>query len=211
MARELGLFEAMFSCRAMRRLSQESVPEAVLLKLVEAAGQAATGGNKQLGRWMIVRDREQKRRIAALNKEASQSFVEGRIERGESLPHHDAETRARMLKSVLWLAHHMQDISTLMVPCYQFETKPSAEALFSAQSSVWPGVQNLLLAARAEGLGAVLTSYALSDYEAFADVLDLPESIVAFGVVPVGYPLGNFGPVTRLPVSDVVWFDRYSS
>ena len=210
MVGEDGLFEIMYSCRAMRRLSSQPVPEDVLLKLVEAAGQAASGSNKQLGRWIIVRDAEQKRRIAELNKQASEVLVEGRIERGESLAHHDTETRARMLKSVLWIAHHMHEISTLMVPCYEFESKPSAEALASAHSSLWPGVQNLLLAARAKGLGAVLTSYALSNYEAFADILDLPEKIVAFGVIPVGYPLGNFGPVTRLPVRDVTWFDRYS-
>ena len=68
MTREMGIFEVMYSCRAMRRLSSRPVPEATLLALVDAAGQAATGSNQQRGRWIIVRDPEQKRRIAALNR-----------------------------------------------------------------------------------------------------------------------------------------------
>ena len=210
MAEEMGIFEVMFNCRAMRRLSGEAVPEADLLKLVAAAGQAATGSNTQKNRWIIVRDADQKRKLAALNRSASGEFIKARIARGETLPHHDAETRKRMLRAVLWLAEHMQDIHALMIACYEFEAAPSDDDISDAQSSIWPGVQNLLLAARALGLGAVLTSYALSDYEEFAKALELPDNIRAFALIPVGYPLGTFGPVTRLPVSQVTRFDRWS-
>ncbi|MFP6743992.1 MAG: nitroreductase family protein [Alphaproteobacteria bacterium] len=210
MTEQMGVYDVMHNCRAMRRLSSEPVPEAVLLKLVAAATQAASGSNKQGARWIIVRDAEQKKRIAALNRAASEDFVKVRIERAEALPHHDAARRRRMLNAVLWLAKHMHEISTLMIPCHQFEAPPTADDMCGAQSSVWPGVQNLLLAARAEGLGAVLTTYGLSDYEAFAEVLALPKDLGAFAVIPVGYPLGNFGPVTRLPVDQVTRFDRWS-
>ena len=125
MSEELGIFEVMFNCRAMRRLSGEPVPEEHLLKLVEAAGQAATGGNTQRNRWIIVRDPDQKKKLADLNRVASEEFVRDRIERGESLPHHDAQRRKRMLESVLWLAHHMHEIHALFVACYQFDAKPT--------------------------------------------------------------------------------------
>lgn len=210
MSDQMGVFEVMHNCRAMRRLSPEPVPEATLLKLIEAATQAATGGNTQRARWIVVRDGQQKKRIAELNREASEAFVKSRIERGESLPHQDAARRKRMLDAVLWLAGHMHEISTLIVACHQFEQPPTADDRCHAQSSVWPGVQNLLLASRALGLGAVLTTYALTDYQAFADVLELPPEIAAFGLIPVGYPLGKFGPVTRLPVDEVTRFDRWS-
>ena len=210
MSQEMGVFEVMFNCRAMRRLSGEPIPEEHLLKMVEAAGQAATGSNTQRNRWIIVRDEAQKKNLADLNREASEAFVQGRIDRGESLPHHDAARRKRMLQAVMWLAHHMHEIHALMVACYQFDAKPSREDMQSAHSSVWPGVQNLLLSARALGLGAVLTSYSLTDYDAFVKVLDLPEDMGAFALIPVGYPLGKFGPVTRLPVSEVMRFDRWS-
>ncbi|MFP6741175.1 MAG: nitroreductase family protein [Alphaproteobacteria bacterium] len=206
----MSVYDVMHNCRAMRRLSSEPVPEAVLLKLVAAATQAATGSNKQGARWIIVRDEAQKRRIADLNRAASEELVKGRIAGAEALPHHDAARRGRMLDAVLWLAEHMHEISTLMIPCHQFAAPPAADDMCGAQSSVWPGVQNLLLAARAEGLGAVLTTYGLSDYDAFAKILALPRDLAAFAVIPVGYPLGKFGPVTRLPVDQVTRFDRWS-
>lgn len=210
MTDQMGIYEVMYNCRAMRRLSPEPVPEATLMKLVEAASQAASGSNQQRARWVIVRDQRQKDRIAALNRAVSEEFVKARIARAEALPHHDSETRGRMLKAVLWLAEHMQEISTLVVACYEFDEKPDINDKAGAHSSIWPGVQNLLLAARAEGLGAVLTTYALSDYPAFAEILDLPDNIRAFGVIPVGYPLGKFGPVTRLPARQIARFDRWS-
>ena len=206
---EMGLFEVMFNCRAMRRLSSELVSEDKLRYLIEAASQAATGSNQQRSRWVIVREPEQKAKIAHLNRVASEEFVQGRIDRAESLPHHDAETRGRMLQAVMWLCRHMHEISTLIVPCYQFDSVPTTEDRAAAQSSIWPGVQNLLLAARAQQLGAVLTTYALSDYCKFASVLNLPREIYAFGVIPVGYPLGKFGPVSRKPVEEIVRFDRW--
>lgn len=210
MADEMGVFDVMFNCRAMRRLSSEPVPEETLVRLIEAAEQAASGGNTQRRRWVIVRDPARKAELAALNRAVSQDYVKGRIERGESLPHHDASTRKRMLNAVLWLAEHMQDIHALIVACYEFDSPPSKEDRARAQSSVYPAVQNLLLAARASGLGAVLTTYALNEYEDFARVIDLPEQFAAYALIPVGYPLGKFGPVTRLPVSDVMRFDHWS-
>lgn len=210
MPEPMSLYEVMYSCRAMRRLSSRPVPEETLTRLVEAAEQAASGSNQQRRRWIIVRDAEQKRRLAALNREASEALVRKRMEAREALPHHDADTRGRMLKAVLWLAGHMQDIHALVVACHEFDAPPDAAERARVQSSVYPAVQNLLLAARAEGLGAVLTTYALRDYAAFVKVLGLPENFAAYALIPVGWPLGKFGPVTRRPVSEVLRFDRWS-
>jgi nitroreductase len=70
-------------------------------------------------------------------------------------------------------------------------------------------VQNLLLAARALGLGAAPTTLAMSDREAFRSVLGLPDNVEAFCLIPVGWPLGRFGPVTRRPISEIVHRDRW--
>ena len=207
---EMGVFETMYNCRAMRRLSSEPIPEEQLVALIEAAEQAASGGNTQRRRWIIVRDEAQKAKLAALNRAVSEEYVKGRIARGESLPHHAASTRGRMLNAVLWLAEHMQDIHALVVACYEFDEPPDEAARMRVQSSVYPGVQNLLLAARAMGLGAVLTTYSLNRYEEFTDALDLPDNFGAFALIPVGYPLGKFGSVTRRPVEQAMRFDRWS-
>ena len=210
MTKETGLYEVMYNCRAMRRLSSDPIPEQVLLRLIESAEQAASASNTQRRRWIIVRDPACKARIAELNRRACETGVKSRIAAGEALPHHDASTRKRMLNAVLWLAHNMQHIHALIVACHEFDDAPDAAERARVQSSVYPAVQNLLLAARAEGLGAVLTTYALRDYDAFTKALELPENFAAYALIPVGYPLGKFGPVARRQVSEVVRFDKWS-
>ncbi|MCZ6640154.1 MAG: nitroreductase family protein [Gammaproteobacteria bacterium] len=204
------LFDVMYNCRAMRRLDSKPVPEELLLKLIEAANQAPSGSNMQRARWIIVRDAEQRARLAALNKTAVEAYVGPQSGRAGALPHQSAEKRQRMLDSVLWQAEHMQDIPALVIACFEFDEAVPAGQAARAGSSLWPGVQNLLLAARALGLGAALTTLGLSDREASREVLGLPENIEAFGLIPIGYPLGNFGPLTRLPVAETMRWDRWS-
>lgn len=210
MTKEIGLFEAMYNCRAMRRLDTKPVPEDLLLKLIDAANQAPSGSNQQRARWIIVRDAEQREKLAVLNKKAVEAYVGPQSGRAESLPHQSAEKRQRMLDSVLWQADHLQEIPTLVIACMEFDGAVTSAEASRAGGSLWPGVQNLLLAARGLGLGAALTTLGLSDRTASREVLGLPENIEAFGLIPVGYPLGNFGPVTRLPVADTMRWDRWS-
>lgn len=205
---DLSLFDVMHNCRAMRRLDTREVPEEVLVQLIDSANQAASGGNQQRGRWVVVRDPDQKQAIADLNREVSADFVKARIERGEELPHHDAATRARMLDAVLYLAENMQTYPALIVACLEFDERPAE--ISSLGGNIWPGVQNLLLAARALGLGAVPTTYAINRREEFESIIGLPETMAAYALVPVGYPLGNFGPVTRRPAEEIMRFDRWS-
>jgi nitroreductase len=77
-------------------------------------------------------------------------------------------------------------------------------------SSIYPAVQNLLLAARANGLGATLTIWHLFQEADFRRVLGVPADHGIYALVPVGYPVGRFGPVRRRPVDDVLHWDRWS-
>ena len=210
MSEEIGLLEAIYSCRAMRRLDTKPVPEEMLIKLIDAANQAASGSNSQRARWIIVRDDEQRQKLAALNKTAVEAYVGPQSGRAEALPHQSAEKRERMLNAVLWQAEHLQEIPALVIACFEFDAPVSAAEASRAGGSLWPGVQNLLLTARALGLGAALTTLGLSDRAASREVLGLPDNIEAFGLIPVGFPLGNFGPVTRLPVAETMRWDRWS-
>lgn len=208
MADEMGIFETMYNCRAMRRLKPEPVPEDLLLKLVDAGNQAPTGSNAQGVRWIVVRDAGQRARLAALNKQAVSAYAAPSSGRAAALPHQDADKRERMLRSVLWQAEHMQDIPALVIACYQFD-RPVAAGQAAGGGSIWPAVQNLLLAARALGLGAAPTTLGLADRDAAREVLALPDNVEAFCLIPVGYPMGRFGPVTRLPVAETVHWDRW--
>ena len=209
MTDEMGIFETIYNCRAMRRLKSDPVPEELLLKLIDAANQAPTGSNAQGARWIIVRDREQCAKLAALNKTAVTAYAAPASGRAAALPHQAADKRQRMLNAVLWQAEHMQDIPALIIACYQFEQAVADANTAGAGGSIWPAVQNLLLAARALGLGAAPTTLGLSNRAAAREVLGLPDNMAAFALIPVGYPLGRFGPVTRLPVKNTVRWDRW--
>lgn len=207
--REPGIFEVMYTCRAMRRIKPDPVPEELLIKLIDAANQAPSGSNLQNARWIIVRDRAQKERLAELNRKAVERYVSG--QRVAELPHQSREKRERMLKAVLWQAEHMAEIPALIIACLEFASPPpdTFAAGASAGGSIWPGVQNLLLAARALGLGATPTTLVFMDRPAAKAVLNLPENVEPFCMIPVGWPMGRFGPVTRRPVQEIIHWDRW--
>lgn len=206
---EIGLFDAMYHCRAMRRLDTRPVPEELLVKLIDCANQAPSGSNNQRARWIIVRDQVQKEKLALLNKSAVDAYVGPASNRPGSLPHQSADKRQRMLQSVLWQAEHLAEIPALIIACFEFDTEVSPAEADRASGSLWPGIQNLLLAARGLELGAAPTTLGLTDRAASREVLGLPANVEAFALIPVGYPLGNFGPVTRLPVEDTLHWDQW--
>ncbi|MEM7080269.1 MAG: nitroreductase family protein [Pseudomonadota bacterium] len=211
MAGEMGIFEVMYNCRAMRRLESREVPEEDLLRLIDAANQAPSGSNRQAARWIVVRDPEVRAELAALNKVSVEAYVGPQSGRPGELPHQSADKRQRMLASVMWQAENMQNIPALIIACYQFdEPIKSQSEMYRSGGSIWPGIQNLLLAARAMGLGAAPTTLGLVDRPKAKAVLNLPEDMEAICLIPVGYPTGNFGPVTRMPVAEVMRWDRWS-
>jgi len=210
MADEMGVFETIYHCRAMRRLKPDPVPEDLLLRLIDAANQAPTGSNVQGARWIVVRDAEQRAKFAELNRKAVTAYVGPQSGRPAALPHQAADKRQRMLDAVLWQADNLQHIPALIIACYRFDEPVPQGGATRAGGSIWPAVQNLLLAARALGLGAAPTTLGLSDRDASRAVLELPDNMEAFCLIPVGYPTGNFGPVTRLPVEETLRWDRWS-
>lgn len=204
MAEDLGLFEVMYSCRAMRRIKPDAVPEELLRRLIEAAHQAPTASNAQNTRWLIVRDADQKQKLADLNREAR------RVAYGNRPPATDPAMVRRQLASQ-WHTEHLQDVPAHIIACIEFATPPDDVFVrgVSAGGSVWPAVQNLLLAARALGLGAVPTTLPLADRPAAREVLGLPDNVEPFCLIPVGYPMGRFGPVTRTPIDEILRWDRW--
>jgi len=194
----------------MRRLADREVPEDLLVELISAANQAPSGSNMQSARWIVVRDQDTRKRLSDLNKQAVEAYIGPQSTRPGSLPHQSEAKRKRMLESVLWQKDHMHEIPALIIACMEFEQKVDAATMSRGGGSIWPGIQNLLLAARALGLGAAPTTLALGNYKLISEILNLPETMGAFCLIPVGYPLGNFGPVTRKPVEEIMRFDKWS-
>ena len=200
---ELGIFEVMYSCRAMRRLKPDPIPEALLLKLLDAGNQAPTGSNRQNVRWLVVRDPALKGELAEQNR----FYLEQRSANADVPTHHEGAKRERMMQAVLWQAEHMAEIPAIIIACLEFD--PGVKRPTTIGGNVWPAVQNLLLAARAVGLGATPTNLGLSNLQLVKDLLCLPENVDPYCLIPVGYPMGKYGSVTRLPVEQTVRWDRW--
>ncbi len=213
MSDQMGIFDVIYNCRAMRRIKPDPVPEELLLKLIDAANQAPSGSNAQNGRWIVVRDRAVKEKLAELNMRVFQAYTAPTSGRPNELPHQSADKRAKMLDAVRWQAENFADIPAHVIACLQTGPGPLRDTFSAgagAGGSIWPGVQNLLLAARALGLAATPTTFAIADRAAAKDALNLPDDIQPFALIPVGYPMGNFGPVTRRPVEEIMRWDRWS-
>ena len=207
MPEEPGIFEVIYTCRAMRRIKPDPVPEDLLLKLADAGNHGPTGSNVQNVRWVIVRDAERKRLLAEQNRKHLGAYLAA--DRVEELPHHPKAKRDRMREAVVWQMDHMHEIPALIVACLEFSEAQADPGRAGGGGYVWPAVQNVLLSARALGLGAAPTTLGLRDRAAIKEILGLPETVEAYCLIPVGYPMGNFGPVTRLPVADTVHWDRW--
>ncbi len=207
MSEELGIFEVLYNCRAMRRIKPDPVPEELLLKLADAGNQAPTGSNVQNVRWVIVRDAETKRLLAEENRKHLTAYMAA--DTVEELPHQSKAKRDRMRAAVVWQIEHMHEIPALVIACLEFAEAQADPSRAGGGGYVWPAVQNALLAARALGLGATPTTLALRDRARVKEILGLPETVEAYCMLPVGYPMGNFGPVTRLPVGETVHWDQW--
>jgi nitroreductase len=194
----------------MRKLDTREVEEEKLVKLIEAANQAPSGSNMQGARWIIARESAVKQKLAELNRKGVEGYLGNQIQNPGSLPHQNKDKRGRMVDAVVWQKDHMHEIPALIVACMDFGVEATPAMRAGGNGSIWPGNQNLLLAARALGLGAAPTTLALMDPEAVADALGLPNTMAAYCLIPVGYPLGKFGPVTRKPVEEIVRFDQWS-
>ena len=189
----MPLGEAIFTQRAIRRFRPDPIPIDDIHLIVEAAVRAPNGGNFQLARFLIVTDRERIRQFGALYREAwwAKRKDEG-IDGRDDLPAH--------YHAAAGLADAMKD-----VPCVVF-----ALAMHNGPAhSVIPAVQNLLLAARARGIGSVPTTLHPSVMGRFYTLFEIPEGVGFHFCVPLGYPRGNFGPNVRKPTAETTFWDRW--
>ena len=196
-----AITEVMSTCRAMRRLRPDPVPDSLIRLLIEAANFAPSGRNLQRARWIVVREAEQRRRIADLNRRASLDHTTAERDAASG-------ARRRMWEAVLWQTEHMHEAPVIVVACCVMDDVEQDPGRYA--SSIWPAVQNLLLAARALELGATPTTFALAFRDELEGALGLPPHVRAQAVIPIGRPAGHFGLVTRQPVDTVMMTDRWS-
>jgi nitroreductase len=206
---DMPLEEAMATQRAIRRLKPDPVDDALVLKLIELALKAPTGSNAQNWEFIVVRDHAVKAKLAKLNRQAW--GVYGRIGR-RLVERRGDQAMMKILKAVQWQADHFEEAPVVVVACLKAVIPiwpPAASA--SLYGSIFPSVQNLLLAARAAGLGAALITLPLWSKFLARRALGLPWTVSPCAVIPLGWPRGRYGPTSRRPVGDVVSVDRYGN
>src|SRR5215469_1523725 len=198
------LFEIIRTTRSMRRLKPDPVPNELIRKILEAGVCAPSGGNMQRWRFLVIRDRKVKETVGAVYKRSWDERVAPRYRSGEPAPGTSRERFERMLAAAEYLANHIHEAPVWIVPCLEGD----APTHWSG-SSIYPAVQNMLLAARALGLGATLTTLHLVFEKEAEAAMGLPPNFHSYALQPVGYPKGRFGPVRRVPLADVVYEDRW--
>jgi len=222
-ANDSRLFEVMYTARAMRWLKPDPLPAPVVAQILDAAIRAPNAGNRQNWLFMVIRDPEQRRRIGAIYQRVSRWVLERYQHQGRPANQPAAEYD-RMMQGGMHLYDHMADAPLLLVPCLRIapfdlpheipaevQAAMREAAPWTAGASIYPAIQNIILACRALGLGTVITTNHTIAEEEIKQVLNLPPEYRTFALMPIGYPERNFGPVQRRSLSEVAMVDRYGT
>jgi nitroreductase len=205
----MPLDEAMMTQRAVRKVLPDPVDDDIVLRCIELALRAPTGSNGQNWQFVVVRDAARKADFARRYQQAWKLY--GGI--GARAARNDPAMQ-KVLGAVGWQVDHFEEIPVLVVACLEgplrFVPYPTL-GQSSHYGSIYPSVQNLLLAARAMGLGASLITLPLWSVTMSRRTLGLPIDVQPVCMVPLGWPRGRYGPTTRKPVGDVVHLDHYGN
>jgi nitroreductase len=196
-----GLFSTLYTSRALRRFAPDPIPEDIIFQLVDAAIRAPTGHNRQDWRFVIVTDPEPKRKMQEWSERAWKlAFTEyPTVEAIDALP----RTARLSIRGVYDLAHNLASVPLIVVVCglKGIHSNPGG--------SHFPAAQNMLLAARALGLGGSIFNLPMVGGTELYELLGVPESNEIYCVVPIGYPTDKPGPLSRKPVKKVAYWQRF--
>lgn len=205
----MDVLEAIYTTRAMRRLKPDPIPADVLRKILAATIRAPSGGNQQGWAFLVVQDAALRAALARIYKPLIDALFEpGGAYHGQinsSDPEVAARTR-RMASSALHLGEHMQDAPVIVVPCVNTGGRPTS---ITTGSSIYPAVQNLMLAARAFGIGSTLTTIHRARQEEVRTLLGIPAEYETAALIPLGYPTGRWGTGPRRSLDEVAFGDRW--
>jgi nitroreductase len=195
------LLEGMRTTRAIRRLRQDPVPPALIRKVCEAGTFAPSGGNRQPWLFVAVTDPERRAFVAERYLRAFRAYIAPALEAAKSPDY--GEARRRNLRAALHLAEHLHEAPVhLFVAGRTRRSEPQVQALF-------PAIQNVLLACRAVGLGASLTTVHRAHGDEIDRFLGLPEHSPSCALLPIGWPVGRYGRPPRRGVDTCLYWERF--
>ena len=195
----LSLFDAIYSQRAIRHFSAHPVSDEVVETILNAAIRAPSGGNRQPWRFLVIRDAALKRQLGQWYLAAWQTAVAG------------METITQPYRHGAELAQQMATVPVLILVCIDHGDAGAGPGPITRGASIYPAIQNLLLAARALGLGTVLTTLHTQYEREIKALLRIPDTVETAALIPVGYPAegAHGGRARRRPLSEVVFHERW--
>ena len=199
----MDVMEALETCRAIRYLKPDPVPEELIEKVIWGATRASSPGNSQGWEFVVVTDRGVKQRLQEAIAPALEATANAALE--SELP----EGPRRMLAGAQHLASNLADVPVIIVVCAHRNYPPDDPQELFVWSQVYPASQNLIVTARALGLGTTFTTFHSVNEPAFREVLGIPDEIYIGTTIALGYPDRPFGPVVRRPVAEVIRRDGW--
>ena len=207
----MDVFEALYTTRAMRRVSEDPIPDDILKQMVDAGIRAPSGSNRQGWKFIVVTDSEIRNELGNLYREAWDFYVKefygGTSDLGASSVNDDekAEQVVRITKSATWLSENFHKVPAMFVVLSRND--PTG-------SSIFPAIWSLMLAGRAHGIGSCLTTVLgmFKPQKAF-EILNIPsdKGWKIDAVVTAGYPLGKWGVAKRTPVDEVTYLNTWGN
>lgn len=205
----MELLEGLATTRAIRRYTDEPVSDEALATIMWAASRAPTGSNRQPFRFIVLRDGPRAASARALlagaatamwgAKRASDGYDEGSGADADS-------PKARMARTMQHYSDHLAEAPVIIIACIARHRQPNP----MEGASVYPACQNLLLAARAIGLGGVLTGLHGFVEDELREVLGIPAEVGISATITLGHPHGRHGPVRRRPLAELVYEDGWA-
>ena len=195
----ISLFEAVHSQRAVRHFNDRPVTDDAIETILGAAVRAPSAGNRQPWRFLVIRDDGIKRRLGQWYLSAWQTATADMAELAQPYRHGGE------------LAKQMEIVPALILACIDHGQANFGSGPVTRGASIYPAIQNLMLAAWALGLGTVLTTLHTQYEDEIKHLLNIPESVETAALIPVGYPAEGtrLGPSRRRPLSDVVYRDKW--
>ena len=198
----VGLFETLYTARALRRFKPDAISDDVLFQIMDAAIRAPSGQNAQDWRFIVVRETHAKQKLQEWSQTPWLRYSARYAEHPELIDELPRSQRLS-LRSVEHLVHHLAEAPAVIV-VLGLKGRHSTPG-----GSAFPAVQNLLLAARGLGLAGSVFNFPLSHEPELREMLAVPENNVIYCLLPIGYPTDKHGPLRRKPVRDVVYMDRF--
>ena len=204
----VDLLEGLATTRAIRRYTDDPIPEQDLRDMLFSATRAPSGSNRQPFRFVVLTDSEVAHDAKQLIAGAAQRVWRAKRDTDQYDKGSGADPdspKSRMARTMQHYVDHFADVPCLILPCFVRYREPTP----MEGASVYPAVQNLLLAARALGYGGVITGFhGLVDAE-IKRLLDIPEEVFISCTLTLGKPQGGHGPVRRRPLSELVYADKW--